>query len=465
MERGRYQRGSGCNPQNQTVHHGWLSNQYSNMAGLLKYTKQELYTLRESVYQSHALRILDPSTCARVREYRLNKTRKRGQRGGRQVRLRHRRPTGIKSDNNTRSDTNVTGFSVQCVLVNIQSIKNKEYLLRDELDSINAEFSAITETWLDEHDSAWVDCCQLNRDGYKILTSNHQTRRGGGLALVYKDSNTANVQSAGVKNSFEYMICTMTLKGFILTVILIYHPPYSKRNPITNSTFIDEFSQFLSETLPSHRNAIILGDYNLHLDSEYADAAVFADIMDAMGMVPNVRFSTHKAGHTLDQIYTTLGSDFEVATCHQGLLLSDHHAIHCHIYIPRSEPTQRTVRSRSYRDLDCQTLAGDFNASAIELSNIERAVQSFNEESVRLLDKYAPLKDREVTERKKQVEPWYVDYIKQQKKIVRNRERIWRRYRQSHQWTAYIAERNRLNRMLAGNKILTVSEKVQECIL
>ncbi len=244
VERGRYQRGSGCNPQNQTVHHGWLSNQYGHMAGLLKYTKQELYTLRESVYQSHALRILDPSTCARVREYRLNKTRKRGQRGGRQVRLRHRRPTGIKSDNNTRSDTNVTGFSVQCVLVNIQSIKNKEYLLRDELDSINAEFSAITETWLDEHDSAWVDCCQLNRDGYKILTSNRQTRRGGGLALVYKDSNTANVQSAGVKDSFEYMICTMTLKGFILTVILIYHPPYSNRNPITNSTFIDEFSQF-----------------------------------------------------------------------------------------------------------------------------------------------------------------------------------------------------------------------------
>ncbi len=100
--------------------------------------------------------------------------------------------------------------------------------------------------------------------------------------------------------------------------------------------------------------------------------------MDAMGIVLNVRFST-EAGVSLDQIYmyTALGSEFEVTTCHQGLLLSDHHVVHwcSYMYIPRSEPTQRPVGSRSYRGLDCQAITADFSPSAIDLDNIDSAVQ------------------------------------------------------------------------------------------
>ena len=101
--------------------------------------------------------------------------------------------------------------------------------------------------------------------------------------------------------------------------------------------------------------------------------------MDAIGMVPNVRFSAHIAGDALDQIYmyTTLGSEFEVITCHHGHLLSDHHVVHwcSYMYISRSEPTQRTVRSRSYRGSDCQAMTADFNASVIDLNNIDSDVQ------------------------------------------------------------------------------------------
>ena len=62
------------------------------------------------------------------------------------------------------------------------------------------------------------------------------------------------------------------------------------------------------------------------------------------------------------------------------------------------------------------------------------------------------------------MEPWYEDHVKQQKKFVKNRETVWRRHgRQPHQWKAFTVERNKLNRMLAGTKIRTNSEKILEC--
>ena len=49
--------------------------------------------------------------------------------------------------------------------------------------------------------------------------------------------------------------------------------------------------------------------------------------MDAMGLTPHVKIPTHRAGHTLDQIYTILDSQVTISECHEGPMLSDHTAI------------------------------------------------------------------------------------------------------------------------------------------
>ena len=47
--------------------------------------------------------------------------------------------------------------------------------------------------------------------------------------------------------------------------------------------------------------------------------------------------------------------------------------------------------------------------------------------------------------------------------MVRNKEATWRQNKESQGWKAYTVERNRYNKMLAGSKIRTISEKVVGC--
>ena len=63
--------------------------------------------------------------------------------------------------------------------------------------------------------------------------------------------------------------------------------------------------------------------------------------MDAMGLTPHVKIPTHRAGHTLDQIYTILDSQVTISECHEGHMLSDHTAIKCKALVQKTIPQAR----------------------------------------------------------------------------------------------------------------------------
>ena len=121
----------------------------------MKYTTQELHELREHVYHNHSLRRLDANVCALVRRYGLNKKRKRGKKGGiktRETSVRSVNPNNLIEIVPTQSP-NENDEDFQFLLLNAQSLKGKEFILRRELDKVEAEFAIITETWLGEEDT------------------------------------------------------------------------------------------------------------------------------------------------------------------------------------------------------------------------------------------------------------------------------------------------------------------------
>ena len=74
------------------------------------------------------------------------------------------------------------------IMANYQSIKNKDLVIHKHLVSNNIDFGIFTETWLSENsdDIEWCVTSPLQNLGFRILTSNQKSRRGGGLAIVYK---------------------------------------------------------------------------------------------------------------------------------------------------------------------------------------------------------------------------------------------------------------------------------------
>ena len=77
------------------------------------------------------------------------------------------------------------------------------------------------------------------------------------------------------------------------------------------------------------------------------------------------------------------------------------------------------------------------------------------------LNKQAPVVTKVITERKKK--PWFGDDLKQQKRIIRRREKVFRKYRSQSCWTAFIRERKKYRKMLFDAKTVCYSKEVEDC--
>ena len=77
------------------------------------------------------------------------------------------------------------------------------------------------------------------------------------------------------------------------------------------------------------------------------------------------------------------------------------------------------------------------------------------------LDKHTPEKTKRITVR--DTKSWFTESIREQKKIMRRREKIWRKYKQDSIWRAFDAERVKYRSMLRQAKLERTSEKVLEC--
>ena len=60
-----------------------------------------------------------------------------------------------------------------------QSIKNKDIDIKEYLSEKKVDTAVITETWIQEMDvdNIWVEGCKLNKDNFRVSTSNSTTRK------------------------------------------------------------------------------------------------------------------------------------------------------------------------------------------------------------------------------------------------------------------------------------------------
>ena len=131
-----------------------------------------------------------------IRKLKIQKRRKRGRTGGvkaHQAILARKRSVNINNiiqckpkwliscDKELRKNLGLT-------VINIWSIKNKDTILLDHLVENKTDICIVTETWQNEDDKIWLECCDITRNGYQIHSANRKNRRGGGLAIISTNS-------------------------------------------------------------------------------------------------------------------------------------------------------------------------------------------------------------------------------------------------------------------------------------
>ena len=173
--------------------------------------------------------------------------------------------------------------NIKVRLANIQSIRNKDLILYDCLQSNDTDICILTETWLQNCDSdeIWLEMTDLNKNDFKMEVSNRPIDYG--------------------------VVCNLeiTTKHDTMTVVVIYHPPYSAQHLITNPILLDEVTEWLPPVLTNHNTIIIAGDINLHVsDENNTDASIFIYTIESMGLQQHVTYQTHKSDSILDMVFT-----------------------------------------------------------------------------------------------------------------------------------------------------------------
>ena len=210
----------------------------------VQYSGDFLWYIKTRTEHNRKLRILPMDACVKIRALRINK-RKTCRSKNKKPRSKDAEPRSVNYSNLTQvkitNDRRVRKFTkhLNIVLINSQSIKSKDELIAEYLISNNIDACILTETWLtnSDNDTIWLEYSEMGQNGYKINNINRKDRKGGGLAIIYKNHLKVNIEKSGATQSFEYALWTLSTTSSRTSILAIYHPPYLEKtlSPITCS--------------------------------------------------------------------------------------------------------------------------------------------------------------------------------------------------------------------------------------
>ncbi len=124
----------------------------------------------------------------------------------------------------------------------------------------------LTETWLKT--SYYFGLNESTPPSYCYKHEPRQTGRGGGVATIYSDILNVTQQTGYRFDSFEILMLNVKLSDkqnksvLSLALATVYRLP----GPYTD--FLKKNSDFLSDLLVNVDKALIVGDFNIHVDNK-----------------------------------------------------------------------------------------------------------------------------------------------------------------------------------------------------
>ena len=380
------------------------------------YTSNQLITMSNKL-KDNKYCILPFDTINKIGELGLNKHKARKYNN----RYLHK-PKMVNTKNliqiNTTEKNNLN--NIRIATMNTRSVKNKQLQIIEIVELQNIDFIMLTETWLKnlDEDKAWVNTSDLNNNNLRLDTVNRMKRQGGGIALLHKkEHNIIKLETDLQLDTIEHGVWSTTIRN---KKLIIYHPPIGSPKGNTHTTFLDEVCKLIQLLITNYSNLVLLGDFNIHIqDIESADSIAYNDMMEALGLTQHIEELTHRLGNTLDLIYTESLDRVRVIHSFIGNFISDHRMIGIELKIKKQLEKHQSTMHRNYKDFNLNNFSQVFNNNEIlGQPSLDKAVQVFNEEMERTLDKIAPKEEKK--EHKRQNKQWFTSHLLEQRKIVRN---------------------------------------------
>ena len=169
--------------------------------------------------------------------------------------------------------------------------------IHDMIVDTNVDVLMLKETWLYSHsDEAYTDA--MTPAGYDFRSFPRLGSRGGGIGFVRRTSLSTSLLFKSLDyRSFEAVEMRLSFDHISVAIVCLYRPPPSKRNKLTNSMILEEFSELLSQYASSRSEIVYIDDFNFHYD-DCSDGQVsrLRTVLSDHNLTQLVNVPTHKDG-------------------------------------------------------------------------------------------------------------------------------------------------------------------------
>jgi exonuclease III len=157
---------------------------------------------------------------------------------------------------------------IDVCFINTRSVNNKTIIVKDYIVQNNTDICALTETWLRKDDDITVgDICP---NGFKLPHQPPTTgQKGGGVGLLHRKSLNMKPQKLSTFYSFEYQECFLKAQTRCVRIIVLYRPPPSDSNSMSNAIFLEEFAKFLEQIVTTTGDLLVVGDFNFPVENKH----------------------------------------------------------------------------------------------------------------------------------------------------------------------------------------------------
>ena len=313
------------------------------------------------------------------------------------------------------------------VCLNIRSLKKKlqVYLTLSCLTILM--FLLLLETWLCNGDNIVLN--ELLPPGYDIRHVD-RGRRDGGVAPIYKkDISFRNIVTTNEITQFELLDCIIKVNKLSTSVVVVYRPPPSCKNGLSYEDFAVEWASYIEQFVEVQEELLIVGDFNIHVDSSNNESQSFLDILNANGLIQ------HQKGHILDLVITREHINLlkrppvvfisGVSDVKSSSSL-DHFAVLCYLNVSRPKTIHQSVKFRAFRNIPVPDYRNDVKVLMCNRrkpqKNIDGLINNYNSTLQKFTDKYAPLQCKTIPLRPHA--PWYTSALRQEERVRRRSDRV-----------------------------------------
>lgn len=358
----------------------------------------------------------------------------------------------------------------KCGVLNIQSVRNKTFDIRELIKDENLDIFALTETWLSEYEYAVIN--EMTPVTHSFLHVPRLNRQGGGVGIFVSNS-FKKIRKVVTEEceSFELLRVDCEINTNKMTILVIYRPP-----GLSVRQFIDELRDYLDTVDMVSATALICGDFNIRVNNP-AERYVteFIDTMKSFNLINLVDKPTSIGGNIIDLVFSDgdlkLINNLQVE---ESCSLSPvHKLITFYTPIVRVQKHRKNIKFRSKRNFEPEALIDTIlnelttTRSGLCVHGHQRKdkcttcfFELYNNITKEEYNGMCPMIEKDIVI--KDSAPWYNSVVNQAKREKKRKEKLWRRHKTDEMRAAYTQARNKERRLIIMTKREYYSKKTLE---